>query len=140
MSYSDETSPPAIEPFGVVPAEDRMWAMIAHLFGALGYSAAVVQYAGPLVVYVAYKDKSKFVAFHALQTLYFHLAILAAFVAAFLIAVLTCGIGLFVVAPFLAALPVGALIYSIIGALQAHEGRLFEYWVVGKWARDQVGI
>jgi uncharacterized Tic20 family protein len=35
---------------------------------------------------------------------------------------------------------VGALAYIIVAAVRAYNGELFEYWLVGKWARQIVGI
>src|SRR5688572_7263396 len=58
--------------------DEKLWAMLAHLAGLLGYAVAFGQYIGPLVIYLLYKDKSRFVAFHALQSLYFQLGVLVA--------------------------------------------------------------
>ena len=136
-----EPMPDALPPGGPetmisVTQEEKLWAMLAHLFGLLGYTIALGQYVAPLVVYIAYKEKSKYVAFHALQSLYFQLLVLASLIASVVVAFATCGIG----AVLPAAIGVGALIYVIIAAIQAYDGKLFEYWLVGKWARDSVGI
>jgi uncharacterized Tic20 family protein len=37
-------------------------------------------------------------------------------------------------------LGVGALAYVIVAAIRAYNGELFEYWLVGNWARQIVGI
>lgn len=147
MSGSYDPSRPPIEPIGAevyvsTSPEERLWGMLAHLFGALGYFGGVGQFVGPLVVYLMYKDKSRFVAFHALQTLYFHLGLLVLLILGGFISVFTCGLFLLIISPIVAIIPCGALIliYSIVGAVQAHDGRLFQYWLVGRWARDQVRI
>jgi len=54
--------------FENVPQNDRMLAMFAHLsmfFGSVWI---------PLIFWAIYKDKSKFVSFHSLQALFFHIA------------------------------------------------------------------
>jgi len=35
----------------------------------------------------------------------------------------------------LALLPLGALIYGVIGAVQVSQGQDFKYWLVGDWVR-----
>src|SRR5262245_48164067 len=57
-------------------SDDRLWAMLAHLAALLGYLGGIIQYVAPLVIFLVYKDKCKFVAFHALQSLFFQLAVL----------------------------------------------------------------
>ena len=34
-----------------------------------------------------------------------------------------------------ALLPLGALIYGVIGAIQVSQGQDFKYWLVGDWVR-----
>jgi uncharacterized Tic20 family protein len=47
--------------------EDRMLAMFSHL--SIFFGSLIV----PLIFWIMYKDKSKFVSFHALQSLFFHI-------------------------------------------------------------------
>ena len=115
-----------------VTEEEKQWGMLAHLLGLAGYLVGLGQYIAPLVVYFLYKDKSKFVAFHALQSLFFQLAVL--------VALSISGMLCFVLIGFI-LLPVvglGALIYVIFAALKTYNGELFEYWLVGQWARTFV--
>jgi uncharacterized Tic20 family protein len=117
----------------LVTSDERLWAMLAHLAGILGYLGGIGQYVVPLVIYLSYKDRSQFVAFHALQSLYFQLGVLAAGFAVLAIALLTCVGGLLAL-----PLSVGALAYAIVAAIRANQGEWFEYWLVGEWARRQV--
>lgn len=119
-----------------ISQDDKLWAMLAHLAGLAGYLGGVLQYVAPLVIYLVYKDKSPFVAFHALQSLFFQLAVLVAFVLAGIITFVTCGIG----APLMVGIGVGALVYAIIAAIKANQGEWFEYWLVGPWAKRTVGL
>jgi len=34
------------------------------------------------------------------------------------------------------ALPIGAVIYGVIGAIQVNQGQDFRYWLVGDWVRS----
>ncbi len=119
----------------LITQDEKLWAMLAHLAGLLGYVGGILQYVAPLVIYLVYKDKSRFVAFHALQSLYFQLAVLVASIALGAVAIATCGIG----AGLLVALGVGAIVYVIVAAIKANQGEWFEYWLVGQWARRTIG-
>lgn len=116
-----------------VTQDEKLWAMLAHFAGLLGYVTAVGQYAAPLVIYLLYKDKSKFVAFHALQSLFFQLLVLAGFALVGVIAMLTCIGGLLAI-----PLSVAALVYVIIAGIKANQGEWYEYWLVGEMARKSV--
>ena len=39
------------------------------------------------------------------------------------------------IALLLALIPLGALIYGIVGAVETYHGRDFQYWLVGQWVR-----
>jgi len=74
-------------------SEERTWAMLAHLSALLGYIVVLGQYIAPLVIYLVYRERSRFVAFHALQALYFQLALLLLWVVVFVATFVTCGLG-----------------------------------------------
>ncbi|MGQ9462395.1 MAG: DUF4870 domain-containing protein, partial [Candidatus Fervidibacter sp.] len=59
-----------------VSDDERLWAMLAHLLTLVGYIVWLGAYVIPLVIYLAFKNKSPFVAFHALQSLFFQLMLL----------------------------------------------------------------
>jgi uncharacterized Tic20 family protein len=121
-----------------VTDEERLWAMLAHLLALLGYVVWLGAYIAPLVIYLVYKDKSQFVAFHALQSLFFQLALLVVVAICALLAitiVLAC-----IAIPLAIVASVGALAYIIVAAIRDYNGELFEYLLVGKWARQIVGI
>lgn len=118
-----------------IEQDDRTWAMLGHIAGLAGYLTGVGQYIGPLVIFVIYKDKSKFVAFHALQSLFFQLGLLVAGLLVVVLAMLTCLGGLLGI-----PLAVAAIVYPIVVALRAKDGEWYEYWLVGEWARRHVGV
>ncbi len=121
-----------------VSNDERLWAMLAHLLTLVGYAVWVGAYIIPLVIYLVYKDKSPFVAFHALQSLFFQLALLV--ISAVLVLFSMTIILLVLTIPAGILLAVGALVYILIAAIRAYNGELFEYWLVGRWARQVVGI
>jgi hypothetical protein len=130
------------------PAEERTWSLLAHLSVLLNL---VTGFAGPiaaLVIYLIYKDRSHKVAYHALQAMIFQLiwwyggglliGVMWATVGA--LSVILIGIILIPIAILmtllLALLPVGAVVYGIIGAIQVNQGQDFKYWLVGNWVRS----
>ena len=121
--------------------------MLAHLSTLLNL---ITGFGGPiaaLIIYLVYKDRSRFVAYHALQAMIFQLiwwfgggvliGVMWAIVGA--LSVILVGIILIpfaiLLTPVLLLLPIGALIYGIVGAVQVNQGQDFKYWLVGDWVR-----
>lgn len=99
--------------------EDRTMAMLAHVL------AIFSGFIGPLIIYLVKKDDSRYVAFHALQALYFSLVVLVAVIA---LSFLCLGF-----IPW-----IGGIIYQIILAVRANEGKWEKYWLAGDWAMRSV--
>lgn len=118
---------------GLVTRDDKLWATAAHVAGFAGYVFALGQYIAPLVLFFMFKEKSKFVAFHALQSLFFQLLVLVAGTLSGLLTHLLVGYLL------LAVVAIAAIVYPILIARRAFVGEWAEYWLVGRWARQIVG-
>jgi len=145
---------PALQPEPVpvpdqrmAPGDERTWATLSHASTLLNL---VTGFAGPiaaLIIYLAYRDRSRLVAYHALQSMIFQLiwwygggiligamwAVVGA-LSAILIGVILVPIALAMTC-VLAILPLGAVIYSLIGAVQTSQGQDFKYWLAGDWVR-----
>ena len=119
--------------------DEKLWGMLAHLLTLLGYVVVVGEYIAPLVIYLVYKDRSRFVAFHALQALFFQLLALAVGIALVLFSVVTLGLGLLLAAPLAIALAIAVLVYTIIAAIQANNGVWYELPIVGRWRATRFG-
>lgn len=138
---------PAIEPKASQPvlstSEENTLAMIAHLSILLNLVTGILGLVAALVIYLVYKDRSRYVAYQSLQAIIFQLvyffgaAILAGVVALVSTPLVLVCIGLFglVLALLLALVPIGALIYGIVAAVETNHGRDFQYWLVGQWVR-----
>ncbi len=122
---TDPMPPTPLAP-GLPTQEEKLWALLAHLSGLLVLVSGFGQFIAPFVIYLMYSGKSKFVAFHALQSLVWQFAILV-------VGLLICLVGVAVTIPL-------GLIFAIIAGMRAYDGELYEYWVVGPWARRKVGI
>jgi uncharacterized protein len=135
-------APPRGQP--VLESEARTWAMLAHLSVLLNLFSGFLGGIAAIVIYFIYKDRSRFVAYHAMQSFIFQSItwIGSGIVGGFLIAIgsafgililpLLClipGILIFTLIPI-------SVIYGIIGGVQVNNGEDFRYWQVGDWVRD----
>ncbi len=134
-------------PQSMAPGDERTWGMLAHLSTLLNL---VTGFGGPiaaLIIYLVYKDRSRFVAYHALQAMVFQLiwwyggGVLIGLMWAIVGALSAVLVGIVLIpfavlcTPVFALLPLGAIIYSIVGAVQTSQGQDFKYWLVGDWVR-----
>lgn len=112
------------------PADERTWAMLAHLAPFAG-SVVGLPVVGPLVVYLLYKDRSAFVRRHAAASLNFQLTLLIAMVLGLVVAVplavLTFGIGLLALVVVAAGVGVAAIVLQVVAAVAASHGREYRY-------------
>jgi uncharacterized Tic20 family protein len=139
-------SQPALQGSGGAPlssSDEKTWAMIAHLGVVLNLLTVFLGPIVPLIIYVAYKDRSRYVAYQALQALIFQLVwwIGAGVIAFFLtvvgsaLSIVLIGLLCFPIAGLIALIPLASLIYGIVGAVQCSQGQDFRYWLIGDWVR-----
>jgi uncharacterized protein len=100
-----------------------------------------------LVIYLVYRERSRYVAFHSMQSLIFQLVVwvgggllagIAWTISGALTAVMGLGCLLMPLALLLSLLPLIAPIYGIIGAVQTNQGQDFRYWLVADWVRGMI--
>jgi len=126
------TSPPAA-PVGTASAEEKQWAMFAHLSALLGglltsgWGGSVGFFIGPLVIWLMKKDTMPFVSDQAKEALNFAITVSIACVALLMLTILSLGIGALVTIPLLMAIGIAALVLIIIAAMKAHEGVAYRY-------------
>ena len=138
---------PAPMPQPMTASEERTWSMLAHLSVLLNLVTGFAGPIGALIIYLIYKDRSRLVAYHALQSMIFQLIwwygggllIGAMWAVVGVLSAILIGI---VLIPFaviftliLLILPLGALIYGVVGAIEVNQGHDFKYWLVGDWVR-----
>lgn len=122
--------------------EETTWAVISHLSVLLNLVTGFLGGVAALVIYFVYKDRSRYVAYHALQSFIFQTitwlggGLISGFLItfggalSFLIIPLLCLIPGFLI---LLLIPI-SLIYGVIGAVQVSNNGNFTYWLVGDWA------
>jgi uncharacterized protein len=134
---------PAPPPQALSPSDERTWAMLSHLSVLLNLVTGFLGPVAALVIYLIYKDRSRYVAYHSLQSMIFQLiawigggivAGLAWTISGLLTAILI-GCLLMPIALILSLLPLAALVYGVVGAIQTNQGQDFRYWLVGDWVR-----
>ena len=131
------------QPKPVSPNEERTWAMLAHLSVLLNLVTGFLGGVAAIVIFFIYKDRSRLVAYHAMQAFIFQaitwlgaglvsgLLITVGGALGFLIIPLLCLIPGFLI---LLLIPL-SLIYGIIGGVKVNNGEDFRYWLVGDWVR-----
>ncbi len=137
--------PPAPSPYTppapLSPSEERTWAMVSHLSILANLVTAFLGPLIPLVIYLTFKDRSRYVAFQSMQAFIFQLiawigaGLLAAiaWVISGLLAVILIGCLIMPLALLISIIPLAALVYGVIGAIQTDQGQNFKYWLVGDW-------
>ena len=124
-------------------SDERTWAMLAHLSILLNLVTGGLGLLVALLIYLVYKDRSRYVAYQSLQAFFFQLifwlgggalAGLSWGITASL-TLLLVGLILVPIALLITLIPLGALVYGIIAAIRCSQGDDFGYWLVGGWLR-----
>lgn len=140
---SPPLAPGPAEPLPLSPSEERTWAMLAHLSILLNLASGFLGIIAALVIYLVYKDRSRYVAYQSMQSFIFQLItwggggilIATAWVLSGILSAVLIGFLCMPFACLLSLLPLGAVVYGVIGGLQCNQGQDFRYWLVGDWVR-----
>ena len=125
--------------------EEMTMAALAHASVLLGFaSGGLAGVAGAFLVWLVYRDKSRYVAVQAMQSLAFQLAWAGATIVAALAMVLSiltiCLIPLgLVLLLAVIVLPFAGLFYGLYAAYETYYGADFLYWKVGQFVQQQMG-
>jgi uncharacterized protein len=119
MSLPEKPVPPA---GGIPSAEERQWALVAHLAGLVASALGGFAFLGPLIVWLIKKDQSAFVADQAKEALNFQIAVTIALLVSIGIAMATC-----VGAILIPIVAIGSLVFSIVAAVESNKGVYYRY-------------
>ncbi len=152
------------------PTDEWTTAALAHasvlltlILGLAGGVGALIGPVVPLAIYLGYRERSRFVAFHALQALIYQVAgmllyagfatVMGSWVAVawtisgalveVLIGLLLMPIALLstlLMAFVLASAPFAWLGYGLYAAYQVYQGRNFHYRLIGEWVEREVKL
>jgi uncharacterized Tic20 family protein len=152
-----------------VDVNERKWAALAHsstlltaLVGlASGGAGVLLTIFIPLFIYFAFRKRSEYVAFHALQAftiqligtvgwlallitglvVWVALIILSAILILVLVGIVLLPLVALMLPIFILsslALPVGMVIYSVIAAVETWNGRDYRYPYIARWVESQM--
>ena len=114
-------------------AEERKWAMFAHLSilagGILtsGWAGSVGFFIGPLVIWAMKKDTMPFVKDQAKEALNFAITVSIVCLALLMLTIMSLGLGALLTIPAMVIIGFGSLILVIIAAMKANEGVAYRY-------------
>ena len=106
---------PPTPPAPLSPDDQRLWATLVHVGGL------VIGFWASLIGYLVLKDRGDFVRQHARTALNFHITMLIALAAGFILSLVF--IGFFVIF----AVYVVIFVFSILAAIAANRGQLYRY-------------
>lgn len=107
---------------GVPSAEERQWALFAHLSALLGLvTAGWLCFVGPLVIWLVKKDTMPFVEDQAKEALNFNITMMIAAAIAWVLLFVLIG---FILLPAVAII---WLVFVIVAAIKANEGTRYRY-------------
>ncbi len=124
-------------------SDEKTWATLAHLSVLVNLFTGILGPVVALVIYLAHKDKSRYVAYQALQSLLLQLIvwvgggtlIAIAWIVTGLLTLAIVGLCLIPFAILLSLAPVIAPVYGVVGAVKTSQGEDFRYWLIGDWVR-----
>jgi len=152
-SESSTPSQNVLPPQATMPApqrltesDERTWAMLAHLSILLNIITGFLGIVVALIIYLVYKNRSNYVAYQSMQSFVFQLiwwfggGILIGLMWAITgaLSIVLVGLILIPLACVFSLLPLAALVYGIVGAVQTNSGQDFKYWLIGDWVRGEL--
>lgn len=108
-------------------AEERQWALFAHLSALVGFVVPFGNVIGPLVIWLIKKETMPFVDDQGKEALNFNITFAILGVALLILTVITFGIGALLTLPVGLAAAVAWLVLTVIAAIKASEGVSYRY-------------
>jgi uncharacterized protein len=114
-------------------ADQRQWAMFAHLSALLGailtgaFGHGWGCFLGPLIIWLVKKDTMPFVDDQGKEALNFNITVAIASVILLLLSIMTLGVGLIIAIPLWIILGIAWLVFTIIASIKANEGVRYRY-------------
>ncbi len=122
--------------------QEVRWASAAHLVMLLNLVTGVGGIMAALAIYLIFKRRSAFIAYHALQSLFYQLVFWLGFLlAAILLFTLGNNLPVFgfvleIIGFFLLLVPPLSMMYSLMAVYQIRQGNEFNYPLAGNWVKE----
>jgi len=128
-------------PGPLIPSEEHTWATLAHLSVLLNLITGMLGPVAALIIYLVFKDRSRYVAYQSMQAFIFQLIwwigggvlVGLAWTITGILTAVCIGLCLFPAAILISLIPIAALVYGVVGAVQCNQGANFRYWLIGDW-------
>jgi uncharacterized protein len=105
---------------GAVDADARQWAMLAHL-SALAGLVIVLNWLGPLIIYLVKKDEHPFIEDQSREALNFNISVFIYSLVSGILILVVIGVLL------LPAILIAWVILTVIAAVRANNGEAYRY-------------
>lgn len=112
-------------------SDERAWGALSHLSIFVNLVTGFLGPVAALVIWLVYREKSREVSFHALQSMWYQIAWLVILTAGWAITgILTLIIIGFLLMPFMALLTVVPFVHSAYAAYRVGKGHEFRYPII----------
>jgi len=141
----DQLPPPAEEP--ISSTNEHNWAMLSHMSVLLNLFTGFLGPVVAFIIYLVYKDRSRYIAYQALQSTIFQLVTwigvglligaiwLVTLALSFILIGLLCVPFSLLATILLLVVPLASLVYGVYAGIQCSGGEDFRYWLVGDWVQ-----
>ncbi|WP_201314044.1 DUF4870 domain-containing protein [Dyella sp. EPa41] len=127
--------PPSAGPAGpsdMPSADERQWALFAHLSALLGCIVTGAWFGwgcflGPLIIWLVKKDTMPFVDDQAKEALNFNITVAIIGVALLVLTAITFGLGVLLAIPIGVVVGIAWLVFTILAGIRANEGVRYRY-------------
>lgn len=125
------------------PSDEKTWAMLAHLSGLANLVTGFFGTVAALLIYLIFKDRSRYVAYQSLQAFVFQMLwwigggviVAGAWAVTGILSAILIGLLCLPFALIISLLPLVAPVYGLVGAIKCSQGDDFRYWLIGDWLR-----
>ena len=129
----NEYNPAPASADGGISAEERQWAMFAHLSALLGglltsgWAGSIGCFLGPLIIWMVKKDTMPFVDDQAKEALNFNITVAIIFFVLWAVTFLTLFIGGVLTVPLMVIVGIAWLVLTVIASIKANQGERYRY-------------
>jgi len=133
MSDENDTIVQAAPNTSGIDAQERQWAMFAHLSALVGgivtagWAGSLGCFIGPLAIWLVKKETMPFVDDQGKEALNFNITVAIVFFVLFMLTLLTLGIGLVITVPAFFVVGIAWLVLTILASIKANEGVAYRY-------------
>ena len=116
-----------------ISAEERQWAMFAHLSAlaggivTAGWAGSIGCFLGPLIIWMVKKDTMPFVDDQAKEALNFNITVAIIFFVLWAVTFLTLFIGGVLTVPLMVIVGIAWLVLTVIASIKANQGERYRY-------------